>query len=1120
MSGYDGSIRINTKIDTDGYIKGLQKMYSNNRSLTHNIEQTEKKIASLQKELNDLKLAPLDNKSISSLRDKIGSAEEQAGKLKSQLEKVGETRVPTREYIEVKRYVEQCRRELDKLLQREEKQKAIGNVKTNSASWKKLQYDIEEARNSLKYAKADMKSMQLDGTQMQSGTQTEEYARIKQQFDKTNSSLEVYKQQLKDALNAESRLRQQKLSNKSAQIEGLNGKLIKYNEQLDKANAKQNNISSSIARMGNRAAKHFRQLIGQTKKSGSAIDGLSQKISRMSRFWLSMGASLIFFSMASKALEGLSSIMTVCVRRNKQLVSSLAQIKGNLLTAFMPIWQSVQPALNAMAAAIAKVTGYLAQFISLLFGKTVKSSQQAAESISNEAAALNGAAEAAKDAAKATDDYLGSFDMIDKLPSTSDDSSNTGNGNGNSGIGYQYEDIDANSKVSEFVEKLKEAWENADFTEIGEILGQKLTDALAGINWENIKDQAKKIAKSIATFINGFIEGTDWTVVGTTIAECINTAVAFAKELITDLDFSAIGTAIGELIVAALNGIDWDDIDTTFTEFCKGIADAINAAMSTPGLWSAIGTTVGNFINTAINGLLEFGETFEFGTLASGIATAVEDAFGTVEWDKVGETIGTYINGALEFIITFVTEMPWGDIVDAIEEVVTTAFDTIDFGDLATVILGAIVIGQSVSGMATMLGGVATWVTGTVLPAITTKISTILGGTSIPGNVKLALAVAVAVAGYKIGEKYYEKVTGEKAQGGIKDLLFGDVSWEEIGEAISDGAVVDISLTPLLRWMAKDDTITTEEVIDAMELMIEDVVQGFKDLGKKYEESIFFSIAMKIVETAGEFAGKVSAWWTDVKSKVEAAKSLVAEIKATIATKWEDLKAGWESLTGNIKDKVADFKAKVASKWEDLKDKWQGLTGNVKDKTADFKAKVATKWADMKDKWKTIYDNFKGKTADLKFKIGSKWSDFKATIKNWINNMIRFLNSNLVGKLNSLFKVTIPNNKATKFLGINGSHQIIKIPNIPMLATGAVIPANNPFLAVLGDQKSGTNIETPLKTMLQAFQMALDAREDNNSGGSEEIRLIVELDGEKIHERVVKVNKKKTRATGTNPMTA
>ncbi len=44
---------------------------------------------------------------------------------------------------------------------------------------------------------------------------------------------------------------------------------------------------------------------------------------------------------------------------------------------------------------------------------------------------------------------------------------------------------------------------------------------------------------------------------------------------------------------------------------------------------------------------------------------------------------------------------------------------------------------------------------------------------------------------------------------------------------------------------------------------------------------------------------------------------------------------------------------------------------------------------------------------------------------------------------------------------------------IPQLATGAVIPANKEFLAVLGDQKRGTNIEAPLETIKQANRESL-----------------------------------------------
>lgn len=60
--------------------------------------------------------------------------------------------------------------------------------------------------------------------------------------------------------------------------------------------------------------------------------------------------------------------------------------------------------------------------------------------------------------------------------------------------------------------------------------------------------------------------------------------------------------------------------------------------------------------------------------------------------------------------------------------------------------------------------------------------------------------------------------------------------------------------------------------------------------------------------------------------------------------------------------------------------------------------------------------------------------------------------------------------------------------NLPHLAQGAVIPANREFLAVLGDQKSGTNIEAPLSVIEEAVGRAMNARGGNMPS---EIRLIL-----------------------------
>ena len=41
--------------------------------------------------------------------------------------------------------------------------------------------------------------------------------------------------------------------------------------------------------------------------------------------------------------------------------------------------------------------------------------------------------------------------------------------------------------------------------------------------------------------------------------------------------------------------------------------------------------------------------------------------------------------------------------------------------------------------------------------------------------------------------------------------------------------------------------------------------------------------------------------------------------------------------------------------------------------------------------------------------------------------------------------------------------------DVPALAQGAVLPANRPFMAMVGDQRNGTNIEAPLETIKQAL---------------------------------------------------
>lgn len=82
---------------------------------------------------------------------------------------------------------------------------------------------------------------------------------------------------------------------------------------------------------------------------------------------------------------------------------------------------------------------------------------------------------------------------------------------------------------------------------------------------------------------------------------------------------------------------------------------------------------------------------------------------------------------------------------------------------------------------------------------------------------------------------------------------------------------------------------------------------------------------------------------------------------------------------------------------------------------------------------------------------------------------------------------------------------------LPRLAQGAVIPPNREFLAVLGDQKSGTNIEAPLETIVQAFRQALSEQ----GGGGRSQTVILQLDRRELGRAVLDVGTQESTRIGT-----
>ena len=168
-------------------------------------------------------------------------------------------------------------------------------------------------------------------------------------------------------------------------------------------------------------------------------------------------------------------------------------------------------------------------------------------------------------------------------------------------------------------------------------------------------------------------------------------------------------------------------------------------------------------------------------------------------------------------------------------------------------------------------------------------------------------------------------------------------------------------------------------------------------------------------------------------------------------------------------------------------------------------ALLASKFVNLDGIWDTMPQSLKDAWTKIKGVLQPVWEWVKknvlqpvqAGMKNTINGIIAYLNSciqavvesvnSIVRTINQLsFKVPdwVPELGGKRF-GFNLKYA--KATPIPYLAKGAVLPANKPFLAMVGDQRHGTNIEAPLATIQEAVASVMEDMVSSNLAGQEAV---------------------------------
>lgn len=532
-----------------------------------------------------------------------------------------------------------------------------------------------------------------------------------------------------------------------------------------------------------------------------------------------------------------------------------------------------------------------------------------------------------------------------------------------------------------------------------------------------------------------------------------NTDNPFLDEIlqaIKDGDWYGVGQLIGEKLRDSLNAIPWPDIQDKARAWATNIANCINGFIEVPGLWEAIGHTVAQGLNTALIFADTLMQGIHWDSLGAGIARGLTTAVAELDWPLLGRVLTDGMRAAILTLYSFVqTYTGWADLGNSIAACINSAIANIPWME-AGLGLSGFVVGLLHTLIATVQG--TDW---TALGQnIVSMVSAIdwVGLFSAMGT--LAIDVLQAING--ILDQVDWGAVGQKIMECIEAVDWAGVL-SQLGEIINNNwplllAILGAALLPQISTFILSTVLGA--VLNALAVFIASVVAsiGLWPLLLVAAVSVILAAIIETLRKHGD----------DIRAGVDKFGETIADI---IRSAGEKVKEIWNGLWLTVKLIGMQL-------WEDITQGWNDFWTNIGTALDSAVADIQQGWNDA---WTAVSDF-----------VSDIWEGITDTIETAINGIIGLVNgmisaivdgvNGVIGVLNG-FGFDVPEWAQDK-LGVERvgfNIDPITAPQIPYLAQGAVIPANHEFLAVLGDQTNGTNIEAPLATIQQALAEVMEA---------------------------------------------
>lgn len=908
----DGSIVVDTELQTEGFDKGSREM--------------QRAIGSLQTKVNNL--APTMKKAmrgsasaLESFDGKVGPMRETISALEEKLEQLGKARLPTEDYQWLQTEIAKAEKELDKLLNKEAAYEDL-DVSKSSQKWKTLQYSIEQTERKLEEYRAEAAQMEENGTSHTSGADSAEY-------DQLSTALDAVKE---------------KLDGMVQKVERGTSAFAKFGSIIGKGVV--GGLKGMVSMLGKGAAAMLKLSLRAKKTHSSFNNGIGTLL----RYGLGVRSLFALMNKLRSALvDGYKNLARYSSRTNaaiSSLMSALTRLKNSFAAAFDPILRAAAPALVTLINLISNAVSKIGMLTAALTG--AKTYTKATTIQEDYAKSLDKTSQSAKKAKAA----LASFDELNILDDNSSDSTKD---DGSVDPSKMFEQVPIDSAVLDFADKLKKAFEEADWKGLGTLLGDKINELVDSVDWSGWGTKIGKgmnaaiqtlyytvdtvnwvnIGKHLAEAVNGIINEVDWDIFGRLLAKKFTVALDVAGGFLKELDW----TAVLQAFTSGFSGFYNELQEWLESKDWHRIGEIITAKLSDALRNGNVEGAVKSFFDAfteAINSLADLMDGIDFYQVAKDLVEMLIRAVSGVSWDELTEALGRLI----------------GESVDAVIQILAGSLaDVGNYFKEKTQEVGGDAVAGFFFGIKDAIFGVGAWIVDNIFKPFWDGICAAFEIHS-PSK-KMAEIGGYIIAGLLDGIKDLPS----KLKAKLDDALDKVVSWgSDLKSKVKDAAADAVS-------KAVDEF---KDLASKLKLKLDaaiDKVKGFaKDIASRMKSGTADAVA-DAASQLGNLAGKAKEKFDNTIARAKSfATGLISKLKGGAADAVSSAASQLATMPQKVKEKLDLVIQKAVSFAADLKEKFTsagknalaGIINGISSKIEEVKTSISNVGLALINTFKTL----------------------------------------------------------------------------------------------------------------------------------------------------------------------